>query len=240
MIGNGSNLLVGDGGIRGAVIALGRSFARVAVNGTEVRAEAGALLSNVASAALKASLAGMEFASGIPGSVGGAVFMNAGAYGGEMKDILLSAAVLERDGSIREAGPEELELGYRTSNIGARGRTVLAATFRLTPGNAEEISAKMKELNARRREKQPLEFYSAGSTFKRPAGYFAGKLIEEAGLRGFRVGGAQISEKHCGFVINRGDATSADIRKLIGETVRRVREQSGVTLEPEVKMIGEF
>jgi UDP-N-acetylmuramate dehydrogenase len=240
VIGNGSNLLVGDKGYRGIVIALGKKVAGIRVNGTRLTAEAGALLSVAAGIAQKEGLSGMECLSGIPGSVGGALVMNAGAYGGEIRDILVSANVLEADGTVSEVPAAELELGYRSSNIPSLGRTVLSAEFSLTAGNPEEIAAKMKELNGRRKEKQPLEYPSAGSTFKRPEGYFAGKLIEDAGLRGFTVGGAMVSEKHCGFVINRGNATAGDILALIREVRRRVLENSGVLLEPEVKMMGEF
>ena len=211
ILGHGSNILVGDGGIRGTVICLGKAFAEIRVDGDCIEAQAGALLGAVASTALEHGLAGMEFASGIPGSVGGALVMNAGAYGGEIKDILESAEILETDGSRCAVTAEELELGYRTSNILPLGRTVLSARFRLKPGDPEEIAAKMKDLNGRRKDKQPLEYPSAGSTFKRPEGYFAGKLIEDAGCKGLTVGGAQVSEKHAGFVINIGDATAKDV-----------------------------
>ena len=183
---------------------------------------------------------GMEFASGIPGSVGGALVMNAGAYGGEIRDILLSADILEMDGTADRTDAEGLELGYRTSNITALGRTVLGASFRLKKGDPAEIEAKMKDLNGRRKEKQPLEYPSAGSTFKRPEGYFAGKLIQDAGLKGFSIGGAQVSEKHAGFVINKGNATAKDILDLIKEVQRRVFEDAGVRLETEIRMAGEF
>ena len=239
VIGHGSNLLVGDGGFRGTVICLGKAFGDIRVDGDCIEAQAGALLGTVANAALEHSLAGMEFASGIPGSVGGALVMNAGAYGGEIKDILESAEILETDGSRCVVTGEELELGYRTSNILPLGRTVLSARFRLAKGDPEEISAKMKDLNGRRKEKQPLEYPSAGSTFKRPEGYFAGKLIEDAGCKGLTVGGAQVSEKHAGFVINIGDATAEDVEELIRQVQKRVLDQSGVMLEPEIKMTGE-
>lgn len=239
VIGHGSNLLVGDGGFRGTVICLGKAFGDIRVDGDCIEAQAGALLGTVANTALEHSLAGMEFASGIPGSVGGALVMNAGAYGGEIKDILESAEILETDGSRCVVTAEELELGYRTSNILPLGRTVLSARFRLSKGDPEEISAKMKDLNGRRKEKQPLEYPSAGSTFKRPEGYFAGKLIEDAGCKGLTVGGAQVSEKHAGFVINVGDATAKDVEELIRQVQKRVLDQSGVMLEPEIKMTGE-
>ena len=240
VMGNGSNLLVGDRGFRGVIIQIGRNMSRIDVVGTRIRVQAGALLSKVASAALEASLAGMEFASGIPGTLGGALRMNAGAYGGEMKDIVRGAEVLTAEGEIRQLLVDELGMGYRTSVIARNDYVALGAELSLEPGDPKEIRAKMEELKRRRIEKQPLEYGSAGSTFKRPEGYFAGKLIEEAGLRGYTVGGAQVSEKHCGFVINRGGATAADVMQLMRDVTERVKENSGVTLEPEVKRIGEF
>lgn len=241
VIGNGSNLLVGDGGIRGVVLCIGRNMSRVEVSGDCIDAQAGALLAQVASAARDAALSGMEFAAGIPGSLGGAVVMNAGAYGGEMKDILVDVTCLSAAGEIVTYPVEDLELSYRHSKVmEMEGAVVLSARIRLHPGNLEEIVATMRDLAAKRQEKQPLNFPSAGSTFKRPEGYFAGKLIEDAGLRGFQVGDAQVSEKHCGFVINRGGATAADVRNLIEEVARRVREDAGVELVPEVRFVGEF
>lgn len=240
VIGRGSNLLVGDGGFRGTVICLGKAFSKIHVAGEMLEAQAGALLGAAANAALEYGLAGMEFASGIPGSVGGAVVMNAGAYGGEMKDILESAEILEADGTVHRITAEALELSYRSSNIAALSRIVLSGRYRLQPDSREEISARMRDFNGRRREKQPLEFPSAGSTFKRPTGFFAGKLIEDAGCKGLQIGGAQVSEKHAGFVINTGDASAADVLGLIREVQRRVRELSGIELQPEVKMLGEF
>ena len=240
LIGHGSNLLIGDGGFRGTVICLGKAFSEITVDGEVITARAGALLSAVANTALEHGLTGMEFASGIPGSVGGALVMNAGAYGGEIRDILLSADILEMDGTADRTDAEGLELGDRTSNITALGRTVLGASFRLKKGDPAEIEAKMKDLNGRRKEKQPLEYPSAGSTFKRPEGYFAGKLIQDAGLKGFSIGGAQVSEKHAGFVINKGNATAKDILDLIKEVQRRVFEDAGVRLETEIRMAGEF
>ena len=240
VIGHGSNLLVSDSGIRGLVICLGSGFSAVRIDGTMIEAEAGALLSQIAAAALKAGLAGMEFASGIPGSLGGAVIMNAGAYGGEMKDVLTEVRVLEKDGSARWIPAEALELGYRTSNAERNGQIVLGARLCLAEGDPDAIAGKMRDLNGRRKEKQPLEYPSAGSTFKRPEGYFAGKLIEDAGLKGFRVGGAQVSEKHAGFVINRDHAVSGDIARLIREVQERVYENAGVRLETEVRFLGEF
>lgn len=240
VIGNGSNLLVGDGGVRGLVMEIGKMMDQVSVKGEMVTAEAGALLSSVARYAARESLAGMEFASGIPGSVGGAVVMNAGAYGGEMKQIIKSASVLTPEGEELELSAEELDLGYRRSCIPGKGYIVLEAKLQLTKGSQQEISDRMEELKSKRLEKQPLEYPSAGSTFKRPQGYFAGKLIQDAGLRGYQVGGAQVSEKHCGFVINKEKALSRDIRQLITDVQIQVESQFGVHLEPEVKFVGEF
>lgn len=240
IIGNGSNLLVGDGGIRGVVIETRSALNGITVEGEHIVAGAGALLAQTAVQAAACGLAGMEFAAGIPGTVGGAVVMNAGAYGGEMKDILERVTVLDVSGNEKELTTEELELGYRKSCIPKKGYIVTEAVFKLTTGDEAQIRAQMRELAAKRSEKQPLEYPSAGSTFKRPQGHFAGKLIMDAGLRGYQVGGAQVSEKHCGFVINRGGATAADILKLMQDVEREVEKQFQVTLEPEVKMIGEF
>lgn len=239
VIGNGSNLLVGDAGIRGLVVEIGGGMSEIAVQGTTIVASAGALLSQVANAAASAGLGGMEFAAGIPGSLGGAVTMNAGAYGGEMKDILQNVKVLTGDGQERTLSREELNLGYRHSCIPDNGYVVVEATIQLSPKPTEQIREEMAQLRQRRLEKQPLEYPSAGSTFKRPEEYFAGKLIMDAGLRGYTVGGAQVSEKHCGFVINRGDATAADVKKLMSDVQKTVYDQFGVMLEPEVRLIGE-
>ena len=238
VVGNGSNLLVGDQGIRGAVIAFAKPAAQITVSAGKVAAGAGALLSQAAAAALRAGLGGMEFAAGIPGSVGGAVVMNAGAYGGEMKDMVREALVMKPEGELVRLSGEELELGYRSSVIARKGYVVLEAVLELSPGEPEAIQAKMQELKEARTGKQPLEYPSAGSTFKRPQGYFAGKLIMDAGLRGFRVGDAQVSEKHCGFVINRGDATAADVMALIAHVRSEVKRRFGVELEMEVKTLG--
>ncbi|HAE80381.1 MAG TPA: UDP-N-acetylenolpyruvoylglucosamine reductase, partial [Lachnoclostridium sp.] len=197
----------------------------------------GALLSAIAHRALEEGLAGMEFAAGIPGSLGGAVVMNAGAYGGEMKDILTLVRLLMPDGEIVTKTPEELRLGYRYSLVPKLSATVLSAEIRLAAGDREEIRAKMDDLAKQRRDKQPLEYPSAGSTFKRPVGHFAGKLIQDAGLRGYTVGGAQVSEKHCGFVINRGGATASDVLRLMEDVQRLVEKTSGVLLEPEVRIL---
>ena len=240
VIGNGSNLLVGDRGIAGLVIEIGERMSEVRIEGTTLVAGAGALLSKAAQTAAAAGLGGLEFAAGIPGSVGGAVVMNAGAYGGEMKDVLQSVKVLTEEGELLILTTEELELGYRNSCVPERKYIVVEATMELAAKPEEEIRAYMAELRAKRIEKQPLEYPSAGSTFKRPEGYFAGKLIMDAGLRGYTVGGAQVSEKHCGFVINKGGATAADVRQLMQDVHDRVKEQFDVELEPEVKMIGSF
>ena len=240
IIGNGSNLLVGDGGYRGVLISFGKPFAQVTIEGAQVRTGAGALLSAVAKQVLNASLTGFEFAAGIPGTIGGAVVMNAGAYGGELCQVLREATVLTPEGEVKTLPAEELELGYRTSCVQKNGYIVLEAVLQLQPGNADDIRAVMDALASKRREKQPLEYPSAGSTFKRPEGHFAGRLIQDAGLRGFRVGGAQVSEKHCGFVINRDHATSAEIFSLCRQVQEKVKAQSGVELELEVKLLGEF
>ena len=239
IIGNGSNLLVSDAGYRGVIIQIYKEMNEVKVEGDLVKAQAGALLSRIAAKALGAELTGFEFASGIPGTIGGACVMNAGAYGGEMKDVLESVTVLTGEGKIIELGRNELELGYRTSVIAKKGYIVLGAVLKLERGDGEKIKTYMDELKEKRVTKQPLEYPSAGSTFKRPEGYFAGKLIEDAGLRGFQVGGAQVSEKHCGFVINRDHATAADIMELMRQVQIRVKENSGVDLEPEVKRLGD-
>lgn len=240
VIGNGSNLLVGDRGIAGLVIEIGERMSEVRIEDTTLVAGAGALLSKAAQTAAAAGLGGLEFAAGIPGSVGGAVVMNAGAYGGEMKDVLQSVKVLTEEGELLSLAAAELELGYRHSCVPERKYIVVEATMELSAKPEEEIRACMAELRAKRIEKQPLEYPSAGSTFKRPEGYFAGKLIMDSGLRGYTVGGAQVSEKHCGFVINKGDATAADVRQLMQDVHDRVKEQFDVELEPEVKMIGSF
>lgn len=240
VIGNGSNLLVSDTGYRGVIIQIGRNLNQVSVNGEEIRAQAGAMLSVIAKTALSESLTGFEFASGIPGTLGGAAVMNAGAYGGEMKDVLTEVTVLTREGEIRMVPAEKLEMGYRTSLAAKNGWIILEAVLKFQKGDAEAIRGRMEELKMQRVTKQPLDLPSAGSTFKRPEGYFAGKLIMDAGLRGFTVGGAQISEKHCGFVVNKGGATAEDVRNLICAVQKKVQEDAGVKLEPEVKFLGEF
>lgn len=238
ILGKGSNVLFADEGYPGVIIEIGAGMEKVERTGdTGIRAQAGVSLSALAAFAAREGLSGLEFAGGIPGTLGGAVTMNAGAYGGEMKDVIVSAKVMDEEGAVQELSCEELQLGYRTSIVQKKQFVVLEAEFLLKPGTTEEIQNTMKELNAKRREKQPLEYPSAGSTFKRPEGYFAGKLIEDAGLRGYRVGDAQVSEKHCGFVVNRGKATCAEVLQLIGDVQKTVKEQFGVQLEPEVRII---
>lgn len=240
VIGNGSNLLVSDEGYRGLVLQLYRNFNEIRVEQETLTVQSGAMLAAIARTAWQHGLTGLEFASGIPGTIGGAVVMNAGAYGGEIRDVLREVTVLTREGEVRRVPADELELGYRTSIIPKKGWIVLGAVLQLKKGDPEQIRARMEELKEQRITKQPLDLPSAGSTFKRPEGYFAGKLIMDAGLRGFAVGGAQVSEKHCGFVVNRGDATAEDVWTLICEVRRRVKEAFGVELEPEVKLLGSF
>ena len=240
VIGNGSNLLVGDKGIRGLVVEIGSAMNQITVDKEHIPAGAGALLSQVAAKAAAAELGGMEFAAGIPGSVGGAVTMNAGAYGGEMKDILRTVTVLTPEGELKTLDVSEMDLSYRHSCVPEQQYIVLEAEIELGYKPEEEIRAQMEELRNKRIEKQPLEYPSAGSTFKRPEGYFAGKLIMDAGLRGYRVGDAQVSEKHCGFVINRKNASAQEVRQLMQDVQDKVKAQFGVMLEPEVKMLGEF
>ena len=239
-IGNGSNLLVGDKGIRGVVIEMTDPMGNIEVDGTKITAQAGAMLSKIANTAASNGLGGMEFAAGIPGSVGGAVVMNAGAYGGEMKDIIEKVYVLDENGAQLELDRDALDLGYRHSCIPEKKYIVTKVVLELVPRNEAEIRSEMKELNEKRAEKQPLQYPSAGSTFKRPEGYFAGKLIMDSGLAGYQVGGAQVSEKHCGFVINAGGATARDVRTLMDNVRDIVYKKYGVTLEPEVKFLGDF
>ncbi len=239
VMGNGSNLLVSDDGYRGMIIQIGKTFQNISVSGDEMEVEAGALLSKIAREALNHSLTGFEFAAGIPGSLGGAVAMNAGAYGGEMKDILIDADVLTPKGEWKTLTVDELDLSYRHSCIFDEGDVVVSARIHLERGNHDAILARMSELANARREKQPLEYPSAGSTFKRPEGYFAGKLIQDAGLKGYTVGGAQVSEKHSGFVINKGGATAEEIAFLITQVQKKVEQQFGVKMEPEVRFLGE-
>ena len=239
-VGRGSNLLVSDEGYDGVMIEIGSGLEVIEADDGIVGAQAGITLAKMSQELARRGLAGFEFASGIPGTLGGAVTMNAGAYGGEIKDCISRATVLTDTGDILVLGREELALGYRTSVIQTNSHMVISAVFSFDRDDTTRIQERMKELNERRREKQPLEFPSAGSTFKRPEGHFAGKLIEDAGLRGYRVGDAQVSEKHCGFVVNRGHATAAQIYKLIQDVTERVKQHSGIELEPEVRMIGKF
>ena len=238
VIGNGSNILVSDDGIEGVVISLGRKAGEINISDNKIIAGPGALLSQVANAAADAGLTGLEFASGIPGSIGGAVFMNAGAYGGEIKDVLETVDVLTNDLLVKTVDVKELDLSYRHSKLMEQGGYVLSATLKLEPGDKDEIKAKIDDIRSQRTAKQPLNYPSAGSTFKRPEGYFAGKLIDDAGLRGYTVGGAQVSEKHCGFVINHNKATAADVLQLMHEVDDKVYSQFGVHLVPEVRIIG--
>lgn len=240
ILGNGSNLLVGDKGYRGIVIKLGEGMDRITVEGEYIRVQAGALLSRTAAFARDAGLSGMEFAAGIPGSIGGGIVMNAGAYDGEMKQIVESVKVMDKEGKTLILDNNTMEFGYRTSIIKNRPFIVLEVLFRMHPAPKEEIQAKMDELMQKRRSKQPLNYPSAGSTFKRPEGNFAGKLIMEAGMRGYRIGGAQVSNKHCGFVVNVGKATAADVKEVIEEVRERVNERFHVRLEPEVIFLGDF
>lgn len=270
LLGNGSNLLVSDSGYRGVVIKLWKTAEPVRVLkkgetsmnpkrqieckqseecgaefcgedfGTVVQIAGGTMLSRAAMAIANMGLQGFEFAAGIPGTLGGAVVMNAGAYGSEIKDCIVSARVMDGNGSVKELSKEELKLGYRTSAIQGTELIVLDACFVFQSGKKEDILSEIEELNQRRRDKQPLEYPSAGSTFKRPEGYFAGKLIMEAGLAGYRVGDAEISRKHCGFAINAGEATAVDFYRLMQDVATKVKEQSGVILEPEVRMLGDF
>ena len=260
VLGNGSNLLVSDKGYDGTVLKLGQAFNQVTIEeeleeDSEtiamdckkikmkkyiVRAQSGVLLSKLANEIAEYGLKGFEFAAGIPGTLGGAVNMNAGAYDGEINNSIASATVLDQEGNIFELNKEELKLGYRRSIIQDNNYIVLDASFRFSKGNIDEIREKINDLNARRRDKQPLEYPSAGSTFKRPVGHYAGKLIMDAGLRGYQVGNAQISEKHCGFVINKGGATAIEVRALIADVIQIVNDKFGVVLEPEVKLLGDF
>lgn len=236
VLGLGSNVLAADAGVRGVVLKLADRFAHIEVRGSEIVVQAGASNAAVAEAACAAGLAGYEFASGIPGTVGGAAIMNAGAYDGEFKDVAVEVRCLAPDGALVDVSAEEARWSYRHSMMNDRGYIVLGAVLRLHPDEPCAIRARMDDLRRRREEKQPLEMPSAGSTFKRPVGYFAGKLIQDAGLRGYRVGGAQVSIKHTGFVVNAGGATAADVKQLIADVQERVFACEGVRLEPEVRM----
>ncbi len=238
ILGHGSNLLVSDKGIEGIVLQLYDNFSNYRIEENQVKAQAGVMLSKIGAAVKEEGLTGFEFAAGIPGTLGGAIVMNAGAYGGEMKDIVTSVQLMDEDGNLFEKTGEEMEFAYRHSILSEHNYIVLGATLTLQPGEKESIEARMMELAKARRTKQPLEYPSAGSTFKRPEGYFAGKLIMDAGLKGYQVGDAQISEKHCGFVINRGNATAEDVMQLIQDVQEKVYAKFHVKLEMEVKRIG--
>lgn len=240
VLGNGSNTLIKDSGFDGTVVKLGPAFSRITVREDTLVCGCGALMSAVAKEALRADLTGFEFASGIPGSIGGAAFMNAGAYGGEMKDIVTAVNLVSRDGkTLRTVKGENMNFGYRHSLLQETGEVAVTVELQLSKGNHEEIAAKMNELTKRRNEKQPVQYPSAGSFFKRPEGYFAGKLIQDAGLKGLSVGGAQVSELHSGFIINRDGATAADIIDLMYLVQNTVYDKFGVRLEPEVRIIGD-
>lgn len=240
IIGNGSNLLVSDEGLRGAVIQIYHNMNQVVVEGDVIRVQAGILLSTLAKVALEHGLSGLAFAAGIPGTVGGAVVMNAGAYGGEMKDVIAEVTVMTRTGEILHIPKDQLELSYRNSVVKKNNYIVMEVVLQLQSGDRAEIQAEMERLKEQRVSKQPLQYPSAGSTFKRPKGHFAGKLIMDAGLRGYCVGGAQVAKKHCGFVINRDGASAKDVMRLMEDVKAKVKEQFGVELEPEVQFLGEF
>lgn len=240
ILGNGSNLLVGDKGYRGMIVKFGEEMSQIRIEGTRMTVKAGALMSKAAVTAKQNGLTGLEFAAGIPGSVGGGIVMNAGAYEGEMKQIVESVRVMDRDGQILILDNDTMEFGYRTSIIRNRPFIVVEAVLQLAEGRQEEIEARMEKLAMLRKSKQPLEYASAGSTFKRPDGYYAGKLIMDAGMRGYRIGGAQVSDKHCGFIVNTGKATAADIKEVIEEVQERVKERFHVALEPEIVFLGDF
>ena len=239
ILGNGSNVLVLDKGIRGVVLKLGNALNGLVIEGTRIRVEAGVLLSRLATAAADAGLTGLEFASGIPGSLGGAILMNAGAYGGEIGNLVRTVTVVDPNGQVRNLDREQMDFRYRHSVVMETGDIILSATLKLAPDDPEAIHERIRDLTQKRITKQPLNFPSAGSTFKRPPGYFAAALIDQAGLRGYRVGDAQVSEKHTGFVVNRGHATASEILQLMDDVKTRVHAMSGVWLEPEVRILGE-
>ncbi len=238
IMGNGSNLLVSDKGYEGVILQVGPKMSDIQVEGCQIKAQAGAALAQVARTALEHGLTGLEFASGIPGTVGGGVVMNAGAYGGEMSQVVTQVDVVNSQGEVMELGNATMEFGYRTSTIRNNPFIVTEVTFRLQQGDRELIRERMEELAVQRRQKQPLEYPSAGSTFKRPEGHFAGKLIMDAGMRGFQIGGARVSDKHCGFIINVGHATAQDVQDVIWEVRERVKERLFVDLEPEIVFLG--
>lgn len=240
ILGNGSNLLVGDKGYRGMILKFDGPMEQIRTDGTRITAKAGAPLARVAVTAKENGLTGLEFAAGIPGTIGGGVVMNAGAFDGEMKQVVEAVRVIDKEGEITTLDNDTMEFGYRTSIIKNRPFIVLEVVLRLAEGDPDQIGAKMEELAGLRKSKQPLEYASAGSTFKRPEGYYAGKLIMDAGMRGYRIGGAQVSDKHCGFIVNTGKATAADIKEVIEEVQERVKERFHVALEPEVVFLGDF
>ncbi|MGN0374562.1 MAG: UDP-N-acetylmuramate dehydrogenase [Butyrivibrio sp.] len=240
VIGNGSNLLISDEGFDGVIVKIGRSMSNVSIKDNIITAESGILLSALGAYAARRSLTGLEFAAGIPGTLGGGCVMNAGAYGGELKDVLINVKAITPDGDIAVYEPAEMEMGYRTSRFLDKDYVILQADIQLSQGNKSEIEARMDEFSRLRRDKQPLEFPNAGSTFKRPKGYFAGQLIEEAGLKGKGVGDACVSEKHAGFIVNKGSASARDIYDTILMVIAKVEAYSGIILEPEVRIIGKF
>lgn len=240
VIGNGSNLLVSDKGYRGVVLEISDAYNDIQINGNDICVSSGALMSTIAKKALECELTGLEFASGIPGTIGGGVTMNAGAYDGELKDVVTSVTIIGQDGEKLTLDNKMMEFGYRHSVIKDRPFVVTRVCMSLTKSDKDKIKEKMDDFNQRRRKKQPLSYPSAGSTFKRPEGYFAGKLIMDAGLRGYTLGGAQVSELHCGFIINKGNATASDVYELICEVREKVYARFGVHLEPEVIFLGEF
>lgn len=240
IIGNGTNLLISDKGLNGAIVKMGEGFGNASINGDMIIAESGVLLSTLSKMTAREGLTGLEFASGIPGSLGGAITMNAGAYGGEMKDIIEWVEVLDKDLNLKRLKNDEMKFVYRKSIIEPGMHIVLRCSIKLKKGNPDEINNRMAELAEKRKTKQPLHLPSAGSTFKRPEGHFAGKLIEDAGLKGFSLGGAQVSTLHCGFVVNNGNATAKDVYDLIRHVQKTVFEKCNVMLEPEVKILGEF
>lgn len=240
VIGNGSNILVGDMGVKGVVIEIGKAIGEIDVSGSTITADAGVLLSKLAASAARNGLSGLEFASGIPGSLGGAIYMNAGAYGGEMKDVVTEVKYIDNSGNICTAAGDMCDFGYRHSIFTNSNMIILSATLMLKPDNAEAIKERIAELTQKRVSKQPVDKASAGSTFKRPEGYFAAALIEECGLKGYTVGGASVSEKHSGFVVNNGGATAKDVCSVIKHVKKVVKQEKGVDLETEIKIIGEF
>lgn len=241
VIGNGSNLLVADRGIRGAVIKISNSMSAADVDGEYIEAECGIKLSRLSGIAQNASLTGLEFASGIPGTLGGALFMNAGAYGGEMKDVVKSVTYIDiKSGEVKTISGDECEFSYRHSVFSKIDAIIISARLKLTSGDAAEIRKAMNELAIRRNEKQPIDKPSAGSTFKRPEGHFAGTMIQDCGLKGYKIGGAEVSRKHAGFIINAGGATATDVKDLISYVQETVEDKFSVRLEPEVRFVGEF